>query len=1781
MINDRYHVLETLTRESSVVEYLVEDIKKNHQIKRIRIFDTEISNYEFVKSMEKNFIDISTCVHDNILTAYEFKPIYTINGSRVTRKQFFYTYEHYDENTTVVYYELNKSEINSVIIQLCKAIRFLHFRGVIYKYLNFNSIVLLRENGQIKLKLKDLANNYINDYFLKLDHERYQQFIAPEILWGEEVDYHADIYSLGVMFYYLYYRVDFTLKSLQTLSKNVNSTDIHKFILKASNHIKDERHNNIREFIDELAKLIWIEVDNDDAEFYDRVHEKTIIVGRDAIINQCKEIIFDKMKKMDGFNGIYIQGENGMGKSRVLKELEYTAKFNRIAYVTIDAKKSSDDCFYAIKEILSFILTQEDVSPLLIQKYGQELVKIVPELAVKWNLKEVSPFNLENQKMRLLNRAFNFFIEYSNNKYMVLLVDNEEYIHIDERYFFDQLVHHKGYGNFMLIFTGAEQERSYQNLSGTIHALKLPFLNLEETGKIVQKSLGIDKIPYRFTHRIMVESMGKPSSTKKLVRKLWSEKIIYLDKEKLRWHLEEVDDSYKFEYFEENDLEIIKLVQGIAPEHVEILRKISVLKSAFNLNVLLQYADIDEEHAYYFIYEMETKKILNKRISDIEYVFGFYKNEVKKHFANSLTLNEVKLLSRKAASIYENRYKKYHEINEALIDYFIASEDLVKAAQYCVLFSNHYIEKNNSHKGIDLLEQANQLYERLNDVTNIITTSKSLIKNYISVGKISSAYEKIVFLISLTEDSHPEDYIDAQLELADIYYYKNDINKAAEHISYYFDQSQKLNYLEGEFKSAKLLCRCFTEKGELDKVLKITEIYLAKAKAVNNLFFTGAFLSELGCYYHHVNQFDESLKALNDALKVFMEINDDEYMIKIYNNFGVIYLDELGDYIAARDYFRKAYSRANARNQYVTIPVHLNNLGETYKIEGKFQTAIKYFEEAYSLAENVGDKNMIIISLMNLCYVSLLTENYGKTHTLINRLEHEINAIKNKEFDKFDYYMLHFEYFITMNSVMQVEKWRYNFDADALKDDFRRFRIKVIDLIIKYRESSIVFSRRQVPYDAIKALESTVKNPTEAMVIRNFLLEIMLDFIDYADFVEVERLIELDDQLISFYNTKHVRLKRDFVDACRGEDSFINVKERIPQLREESQELLWRAYKFLGDEEYHANNQYNALKFYLMSLDIIADLSIEIASEYKETYILYDDSKMALKNKINKIIKNFLYFESESGHQVYFEDRIDTVDDYFDLNHLNLLYQNKKFVKSVYENYKLNHVGAFKSPTDLIKSLQRDDLKNLQMILKYLVHMTLAERGMIYMLDANDNIEEIIKTSDDIQSYDVFKLINSIGNDLEGIYVSKLDTDTNVQMLSDDQKGIIFFPIYESAHEGQMLEKRRDDLLIVKKRTVGYVFLDTNNVINRFNQQSFNQCKSFMNLTYLMMDNYNLKLISSVDKLTGVQLRKSIELAFTRELNLSRQNNTCLSVIMLDIDKFKNVNDTYGHRKGDEILTKIGDLLKASIRSSDYVGRYGGEEFIIILPETNATDGLKVAEKIRLKVDYQKLLGEEMPLTVSLGVSTYPDDGVNEEELVEKADQALYYSKNNGRNQSNGWNEKLVKAGHRYDKLAGILTGNISSDTRNVQALTDILSQLESSKSAEDRIKDTFITLLDITEAEEICFIKFDEQWAMEKVISKKKGHDILSDELYINQRLLDQFKNTAQSQYFIDWEETVFYDEITHIPNWKSYIVISYNEPDKKGILSISVPIHEKELDFSNYNFVETLKLVISYILF
>ncbi len=158
--------------------------------------------------------------------------------------------------------------------------------------------------------------------------------------------------------------------------------------------------------------------------------------------------------------------------------------------------------------------------------------------------------------------------------------------------------------------------------------------------------------------------------------------------------------------------------------------------------------------------------------------------------------------------------------------------------------------------------------------------------------------------------------------------------------------------------------------------------------------------------------------------------------------------------------------------------------------------------------------------------------------------------------------------------------------------------------------------------------------------------------------------------------------------------------------------------------------------------------------------------------------------------------------------------------------------------------------------------------------------------------------------------------------------------------------------------------------------------------------------LSVTDSLTGTFSRRHYLERFGEELERSRKFKYHFCCLMIDIDHFKDYNDRYGHLVGDAILKQIADRIKENIRQIDLMGRYGGEEFSIVLTETGKEDAKYVAERIRHAIEESsiKVYDEELRVTISIGISGFPVDGQNTRTLIEKADQALYKAKQTGRN---------------------------------------------------------------------------------------------------------------------------------------------------------------------------------------
>jgi diguanylate cyclase (GGDEF)-like protein len=202
-------------------------------------------------------------------------------------------------------------------------------------------------------------------------------------------------------------------------------------------------------------------------------------------------------------------------------------------------------------------------------------------------------------------------------------------------------------------------------------------------------------------------------------------------------------------------------------------------------------------------------------------------------------------------------------------------------------------------------------------------------------------------------------------------------------------------------------------------------------------------------------------------------------------------------------------------------------------------------------------------------------------------------------------------------------------------------------------------------------------------------------------------------------------------------------------------------------------------------------------------------------------------------------------------------------------------------------------------------------------------------------------------------------------------------------------------------QTLGVLVLDSSRK-GAFNPNDMQSLESVADICATAIQNAHyverVKQLAYLDGLTGIFNRRFFELRIAEEIERARRFGAGMAVIMVDIDQFKRLNDEFGHLLGDEVLRQVSSIFHQQLRKIDVVCRYGGEEFGILLSQTNPQHALGVAEKLRRMVETWQFPGVPRPVTISAGTANYPDHGTTRDELVKAADAGLYCAKQAGRN---------------------------------------------------------------------------------------------------------------------------------------------------------------------------------------
>ncbi|MEJ5172325.1 MAG: sensor domain-containing diguanylate cyclase [Hydrogenothermaceae bacterium] len=407
--------------------------------------------------------------------------------------------------------------------------------------------------------------------------------------------------------------------------------------------------------------------------------------------------------------------------------------------------------------------------------------------------------------------------------------------------------------------------------------------------------------------------------------------------------------------------------------------------------------------------------------------------------------------------------------------------------------------------------------------------------------------------------------------------------------------------------------------------------------------------------------------------------------------------------------------------------------------------------------------------------------------------------------------------------------------------------------------------------------------------------------------------------------------------------------------------------------------------------------------EYKETVKIFSKSLKDIKGNIKKLIS------SEVEFQLLTEKQKKTILKFVDVYVDQILpqYPDEKLVRKIHiagKKLLVNDIpdmiilnlynkvkSLLKAPTQIIARIETDILA----VLRPYTLLSLDTERKINKLEFRFHpsikltvVEKFQKAkAEHINTKN--KVIRYIFDDTEDIKIKKASECQFVKILEEIET-LKEIPAYK-------------DILKIHSDFHEYI----NFVI--LNRNSINASHKYLLLKEL--ENTSLKLMyllnelqiditqnaSFIDNLTESYNKNAFNLIFPQEVKRAQRYGFPLSILMVDIDNFKKINDTYGHLVGDEVLNEFSRVIKKSIRKTDYLFRFGGEEFLILLPHTSIENAFKVGEKIRKKVEETIFSNEHLKITVSCGLSEVKNFD-NPYLDIEEADKMLYVSKNSGKN---------------------------------------------------------------------------------------------------------------------------------------------------------------------------------------
>lgn len=1787
IINNRYKVLKFIKQNKFASSYLVYDLHLQDKV-MLNIINYEKVPKSLIDFYMNEFINWTNINNFRINKVYDFDILNLIDNKKVKDIKYLYTNGYYEINKCFkdIIFKLDKEEsILDTFIKLCEALDYLHLKGFTYNELNFENVCIY--GGDIKLKdIPTVKLEKINGY-------KNKSFNLNKIKnFNEHIQY--DIKSLGIMLFYLCItnHVDFTDDIFRGNNVNIKPNLSNEFINNIEKIIEKcitnkDGYDSIRDIVKDINYTLHKSYSFEQISEIKKINLNFKLVGREEETNLITEDYKSILSDNSEDKIVLVHGDTGIGKTKFLNNIRNALTYNRAnVYASFFSSNRASNPF---KEILKQILAESDSQ--ILEKYGEDLIEFIPEIHYRHNLKDPYSLDISKERLKLLNRITGFINDFTKYKSIVIIIDD---IHLADdfsiqllTYLCNRRVKNK---SILIVLSYSDghhvlNKDTYKFISNiknknNIRNLRLKGLSKYQTGEMIKYILGMYKLPKEFCNIIYHKSYGNPLFIKEVLKNFYYKGIIYLNTKTGDWDTDY--DYYEFPIPSDINQILLNQIKDIDEISYNILSTISIFLSPISIENIIFMSGYLREDIECRIENMVDRGLLCKKIEDQGFVYDFYNKLLKDLIYEKISKEDSKDKHKLASTFIEDQYSKgYDQYVEELIYHLQKSNQSIKVVEYCIRNAEKMKKFNNYIEAIKNLKSALEVLEENNIKQNKLEIIKRIAGLYVQIGEFNQAIKYLNDLENVAKElSNIKYQVYSLNKKAAIYCDKSNLEnlkKCVGHLSKIVDKDKNLQgYLQYKLTLAKLYC--FEEKYEQAKNICLNSISICNESYGS---YKGYFCNLLSYIFITTSRPKKAQEFLNQSINIFTKINDLEGLVDALNNMGIVYANYYQDMVTASKYYKKAADICKNNNFIIREILSNYYLGEVYYNEQDYNHALVHFQKVEENSTQYDLGSNLFYSYIFLCKIYLRMGNYKKAYEYYNLCNKELKSRVICGTGLLQYYKVCSELHLELGNLEIAEDFikkslSYNNKDGSLLKINNEFLLKYIDLLNSTGcEKSYILKE-------IKLILSKISNVSLRIIFLCKLDWLLYHKKMYAEGKEVLENIKNTAQYIN--NLNYIEIYIIYLDALYNHKHNIKKLNKALEVIQKAgnKKLESTIYKCIGRYYFDKEDYFNAFVYYVECCEIFIELVKSLPLKYKKTFIdFYDIRGIIYRLKIIKEYYNKNKYLNDLELQKINIDEINIDEISNILNFINFkdIMNNKYFMKSVKKFYSSLFHNDIHDIKDILNNMTCNEMENLNIILQYILYITMGTNAYI-VEQKNDEFHTLLSNGNNRKLTDEdYFIINQCKLKKDSILISNIENHKSNKLLSlKNIKACMCIPIIlPSSSCVDFEDEHRAKSVYDDTNIMAYVYITANMGLNNLSFKTLKKCKQLNGLIGLMVQNYKLNKIIAYDKLTGVLTRKYLEEEIDKTLDIASENNGVFSMIMFDLDHFKNINDKFGHLTGDEVLTEVCSIVKSNIRSTDICGRYGGEEFIILLKDSHINNSEKVAEKLRKKIEDANILAGKEKITISMGIVEYPKHGQWKRDLIEKVDQALYIAKENGRNQCKVWSENICNKDKSTNKLTGIITGNEVQSDRNVLAMVELIELVNNNMKVEDKIYKTLGRIVDITESTYGMLFKIEDN-NIKEIFSRKSFKEKWVYNISYNKHIVDSVIEKKHGVYTIDWDNIIKKDVITGLPECQSLIVVPLIKNNiVNGVLYLSTSIKNKEFDFNDYNFVDTLAKIIS----